>query len=77
MVTRRTLILLLAVILIGCRPATPTPIATPNTAGSALPDGLTTVVPTQTAPLVGITPKQIRNSLYELGATGTPRARER
>jgi hypothetical protein len=73
MVTRRTLILLLAVILIGCRPATPTPTAAPVPAGSALPDGLTIVAPTQTPPLVGITPKQIKNSLYELGATDTPR----
>ncbi len=73
MVTRRTLILLLALLLIGCRPATPTPTAAPVIEGSSLPDGLTAVVPTQTPPLVGITPRQVRNSLYELGATSTPR----
>jgi hypothetical protein len=73
MVTRRTLIVLLTLILIGCRPATPTPTTAPATEGSPLPDGLTTVVPTQTPPLVGITPKQVKNSLYELGATDTPR----
>jgi hypothetical protein len=73
MVTRSTLIVLLAVILIGCRPATPTPMAAPVTEVSPLPGGLATVVPTQTPPLVGITPKQVKNSLYELGATSTPR----
>ena len=71
MVTCRTLILLLALFLIGCRPATPT--AAPLMEGTPLPDGLTTVVPTQTPPLVGITPRQVKNSLYELSATGTPR----
>jgi len=73
MVTRRTLILLLAILLLGCRPATPTPTAVPVTDGSQLPDGLTAVVPTQTPPLVGITPKQVENAMYELGATETPR----
>jgi hypothetical protein len=73
MVARRTLILLLAVLLIGCRPATPTPTAAPVTEGSALPGDLTAAVPTQTPPLAGLTPKQIKNSLYELGATDTPR----
>ena len=73
MVTRRTLILLLALLLIGCRPASPTPTAAPVTEGSPLPNGLTTVAPTQTPPLVGITPRQVKNSLYELGATDTPR----
>ncbi len=74
MAARRTLILLLAFILIGCRPATPTPTAAPVPAGSPLPDGLTTAVPTQTQPLVGITPKQVKNSLSELGQANTPRA---
>jgi hypothetical protein len=73
MVTRRTLILLLTTLLIGCRPATPTPVATPAMALSSLPEGLTTVVPTQTPPLVGITPRQVKNSIYELGNTSTPR----
>jgi hypothetical protein len=72
MVTRRTLILLLMVFLIGCRPATPTPTA-PVTDGSALPGDLTPAAPTQTPPLVGITQRQVRNSLYELGATDSPR----
>jgi hypothetical protein len=71
MVTRSTLIVLLAVMLIGCRPATPTPPAVPVTESSPLP--LTTVVPTQTPPLVGITPKQVKNSLYQLGATDSLR----
>jgi hypothetical protein len=66
MVTRRTLIFLLVVMLIGCRPATPTPTAAPVT------EDLTTAVPTQTPPLVGITPRQVENSLYELGGTDTP-----
>lgn len=72
MVARRTLILLLAVILIGCRPASPTPTAVPPTAITSLPDG-TEVVATQTPPLVGIKPKDVKNSLYELGAADTPR----
>ncbi len=73
MVTRCTLMLLLAVLLIGCRPASPTPTAAPVTEGSPLPNGLTAVVPTQTPPLVGITPRQVKNSLYELGATDSLR----
>ena len=73
MVTRRTLILLLTLLLIGCRPATPTPTVPPVTDGSPLADGLTKVVPTQTPPLVGITPRQVKNAMYELGATNTPR----
>ena len=73
MVTRRTLILMLAMLLIGCRPATPTPTTTPVTESSSLPDGLTVVVPTPTPPLVGITPRQVKNAMYELGATDTLR----
>jgi hypothetical protein len=71
MVTRCTLMLLVAVLLMGCRPASPTPTAAPVTDASPLP--LTTVVPTQTPPLVGITPRQVKNSLYELGATDSLR----
>jgi hypothetical protein len=71
MVTRCTLMLLLAVLLVGCRPASPSPTAAPVTDASPLP--LTTVVPTQTPPLVGITPRQVKNSLYELGATDSLR----
>ncbi len=72
MAARRTLILLLALILVGCRPATPTPIPTPTLDLTSFP-GLTTAVPTQTPPLVGITPKDVKNALYELGAADTPR----
>jgi hypothetical protein len=63
---------MLALILIGCRPATPTPITTPTLDLTAFPD-LTTAVPTQTPPLVGITPRDVKNSLYEVGATNSPR----
>ena len=70
MVARRTLILLLVFLLLGCRPASPTPTATE---ASALTDDLTPVLPTQTPPLVGITPKDVKNSLYELGGTDTLR----
>ncbi|MGE5377538.1 MAG: Gmad2 immunoglobulin-like domain-containing protein [Bacteroidota bacterium] len=73
MAARRTLILLLAFLLFGCRPASPTPVAAPVTAVSTLPGALTTAVPTQTAPLVGITPREVKNSLYQLGATDPPR----
>ena len=72
MAARRTLILLLALVLIGCRPATPTPIASPTLDLTSFPD-LTTAIPTQTPPLVGITPKEVKNALYELGGTDTPR----
>jgi hypothetical protein len=74
MVARRTLILVLTILLIGCRPATPTPTAAPVPMGSPLPDGLTTAVPTQTQPLVGITPKEVKNSLYELGQADSLRS---
>lgn len=73
MVTRRPLIVLLVLLLLGCRPASPTPAAAPVTEAPALPDTLTPVVPTQTPRLIGITPGDVKNSLYELGATDTPR----
>lgn len=72
MAARRTLILLLVLLLVGCRPASPTPLAAPATEVSPPPDSLT-AIPTQTPPLVGITPGDVRNSLYELGATDPPR----
>lgn len=75
MAARRTLILLLALILVGCRPATPTPTAAPIPEATTPPESafVTPDVPTQTLPPNSLTPKQVKNSLYELGATDTPR----
>ena len=71
----RSLILLLAILLLGCRPATPTPEATPVTGATLTPDPAaeTSRPLTQTPTAGGVTPEQVQNSLYELGAASSPR----
>ena len=60
MVRRSSLILWLALFLIGCRPATPTPIVTPVTESSPSPESSTTTPgPTQTPTPGGVTAKQV------------------
>ena len=75
MVRRNSLILLLVILLIGCRPASPTPIAAPVTDGTPLPESafITPGIPTQAAPLAGISAQQVKNASYQLGATDVPR----
>src|SRR5215471_7613204 len=71
MVRRYSLILGLAFFLIGCRPATPTPTATPIIVASPSPESAFTTpdVLTQTPTPGGVTAKQVMNSLYELGTS--------
>lgn len=75
MVTRPTLILLFAILLLGCRPATPTPEADPTNEATPPPVSafVSPGVPTQTLPLAGITPEQVMNSMYELAASNNVR----
>ena len=74
MVRRNSLIFLFAALLIGCRPASPTPSVAANTA-TPLPESafVTPAIPTQAPPLAGITAEQVKNAGYQLGATDAPR----
>lgn len=70
MASRRSLILILLFILIGCRPATPPPVQTPVGQTQTTPDsssGSPSVPQTQTS--VPDQVEQIRNSEYQLGAS--------
>ncbi|HJS17694.1 MAG TPA: Gmad2 immunoglobulin-like domain-containing protein [Anaerolineales bacterium] len=75
MVSRQPLILLLAVLLIGCRPASATPTApavvteTPSPESSFITPGISTPIP----PEEGISAEQVKNAPYELGASDVPR----
>lgn len=75
MVRRNSLIFLLAIFLIGCRPASPTPTTVPVTKATALPETTlnTPGIPTPAAPLAGISADQVKNAPYQLGATDVPR----
>ncbi len=75
MVRRTTLIVLSVLFLMGCRPASPTPTATPVTDATSLPERalITPGIPTQAAPLSGISADQVKNATYELGAANSPR----
>jgi hypothetical protein len=75
MVCRTALIVLSVVLLVGCRPASPTPIATPVSNATSFPERslITPGIPTQAAPLSGISAEQVKNATYELGAASTPR----
>ena len=75
MVRRTPLIILLGMFLLGCRPATSTPAAgpgfqtTPTSSGTAL----TLEVPTLSSSLPGVSAEQLKNSLYQLGASNVLR----
>lgn len=70
MVRRTALIGLLTILLIGCRPASPTPTATPIGGETPLPDtSLTPTVPTPVSSMPGVTADQVKNAPYQLGAT--------
>jgi hypothetical protein len=75
MVRRTTLMLFCALLVVGCRPASPTPTATPVTAAPPLPERafITPGIPTQAAPLGGISADQVKNAPYQLGAADVPR----
>jgi len=75
MVTRQPLILLLGVLLIGCRPASPTPTAPPVVQETPSPESpfLTTGISTSIPPAEGISAEQVKNAPYELGASDVPR----
>jgi hypothetical protein len=73
MVSRTSLILLLAIVLWGCRPASPTPAVPVNE--TPLPESalMTPGINTQAPPLAGISAEQVKNAPYQLGATNVPR----
>jgi hypothetical protein len=75
MVRRITLMLVCALLVIGCRPASPTPAATAVTEATSLPESasITPGIPTQAAPLSGISADQVKNAEYQLGAADVPR----
>lgn len=75
MVRRTALMFFCALLIMGCRPASPTPTATSVTNATSLPESalITPGIPTQAAPLSGISADQVKNATYELGAANVPR----
>ena len=68
------LLLVMAIVLIGCTPASPTGTADPTEPAS--PTGnvsLTTAPPTAFPPIEGLAQQQIQNADYQLGFTDVPR----
>lgn len=78
MVARPAIIVLLAIILIGCRPASPTPTAAPVTDQTPLPESafITPAISTQAPPMSGISAEDVKNAPYELGMPNIPRTVE-
>jgi hypothetical protein len=68
MASRYSLIVLLLVVLIGCRPATPPPIAVDQTESAPEPGGESTSSPA-TPTAISEEVMQLRNAEYQLGAT--------
>jgi hypothetical protein len=75
MVRRTPLIILLVMFLLGCRPATSTPTASSGIQTTPTSDesSLTSEIPTPSSNLPGVSAEQLKNSLYQLGATNVPR----